>query len=236
MKILVIIPVFNEETSIEDVLKSLFDSGYADNILVINDCSTDNSLNITKNHEQVKTISLSCNLGIGGAVQTGMKFAKQNGYDLIVQFDGDGQHLAKEIKTIIQPVMSGNADLVIGSRFLKIKSQFQSTASRRIGIRILSNILKFLTGKRIYDVTSGFRAFSPKAVSLLANNYPTDYPEPETILMLSKCNMNIIEVPVNMKERQGGESSIKGLIGIYYMIKVIFSILVANIRTYSEKK
>ena len=229
MKVLIVVPVYNEENAIAEVLGSLLAIGYE--VLVVDDCSTDESAKVVSQFKQVAMVQHAYNLGIGGAVQTGIKYAHKYGYDVVVQFDGDGQHLAQEIPVIIEPIEHDFADLVIGSRFVSNKSLFRSSWCRRFGIRVLSNIITFLTKTKVCDVTSGFRAYGPRTISYLAKYYPTDYPEPETIICAAKNGMRIYEVPVSMQERQGGESSITGLLSIYYMIKVSFSLFIANLRS-----
>jgi len=134
-----------------------------------------------------KIISLPCNLGIGGAVQTGFKYASENNFDIAIQFDGDGQHIAAEIEKLTQPIVKNEADAIIGSRFLQKNQQgFRSTFMRRIGIKIFEIICRIFIWQRITDCTSGFRAYNKKAIEMLANNYPTDFPEPETVILLKR--------------------------------------------------
>ena len=234
MKTLVIIPAYNEEESILNTYKEIIDYNKKYNthydVIVINDCSTDKTLEICKTNN-IPTISLIHNLGIGGAVQTGYKYALMNDYDIAIQYDGDGQHDVKYIKNIIEPIINDNADFVIGSRFVtKDASEFKSSAARRLGIKLISNIIHFLTKKRIYDVTSGFRAANKKVIQLFANDYPVEYPEPITNMELLKNNLNVFEVPVAMRERDGGVSSIHSWKNAYYMVNVILAILVFGLR------
>ncbi len=234
MKTLVIIPAYNEEESILNTYKEIIDYNKKYNthydVIVINDCSTDKTLEICKTNN-IPTISLIHNLGIGGAVQTGYKYALMNDYDIAIQYDGDGQHDVKYIKNIIEPIINDNADFVIGSRFVtKDASEFKSSAARRLGIKLISNIIHLLTKKRIYDVTSGFRAANKKVIQLFANEYPVEYPEPITNMELLKNNLNVFEVPVAMRERDGGVSSIHSWKNAYYMVNVILAILVFGLR------
>lgn len=234
MKTLVIIPAYNEEESILNTYKEIIDYNKKYNthydVIVINDCSTDKTLEICKTNN-IPTISLIHNLGIGGAVQTGYKYALMNDYDIAIQYDGDGQHDVKYIKNIIEPIINDNADFVIGSRFVtKDASEFKSSAARRLGIKLISNIIHLLTKKRIYDVTSGFRAANKKVIQLFANEYPVEYPEPITNMELLKNNLNVFEVPVAMRERDGGVSSIHSWKMPYYMVNVILAILVFGLR------
>ena len=234
MKTLIIIPAYNEEESILNTYKEIIDYNKKYNthydVIVINDCSTDKTLEICKTNN-IPTISLIHNLGIGGAVQTGYKYALMNDYDIAIQYDGDGQHDVKYIKNIIEPIINDNADFVIGSRFVtKDASEFKSSAARRLGIKLISNIIHLLTKKRIYDVTSGFRAANKKVIQLFANEYPVEYPEPITNMELLKNNLNVFEVPVAMRERDGGVSSIHSWKNAYYMVNVILAILVFGLR------
>jgi len=232
MKVLVIIPAYNEEgnilntcTSIEKV-KSKLD--FTLDYIVINDGSTDNTASICKENK-LPMINLVHNLGIGGGVQTGYKYAFKNNYDIAIQFDGDGQHDAEYIKNLVEPIASGEADMTIGSRYISELSEFKSTAMRQIGIKVLSLILKVMSGKKIYDMTSGFRAVNKDIIKLFAMDYPNDYPEPETNVVVVKKGYKVKEIPVKMHEREHGKSSITPLKSIYYMIKVSYAMVVRSI-------
>ncbi len=226
-RILIIIPAYNEEKSIRQVVKSIktYNSSYE--CIVINDGSRDNTQLEAERDGLATVIQLPANLGIGGAVQTGFKYALYEGADYAIQFDGDGQHLAEEIPTILAPLKGGKFDVCIGSRFIEKTHGFQSTFMRRVGIRIFAFINWLLIKKRIFDSTSGFRAYNKEAIAFLAANYPTDYPEPETIVLLGKNDFRINEVSVEMAERQGGESSISGFKSAHYMLKVILAMFMA---------
>lgn len=221
MKVLLVVPAYNEECNIGKVIDSLKKQPY--DILVINDASTDNTLSILSK-KNVDYLDMSVNVGIGGGVQAGYLYALRNDYDIVVQFDGDGQHLAEEISQLIAPIEREEADVVIGSRFIN-NIGFQSSKIRRVGIRLLSNLVKICTGKRIYDVTSGFRAVNKKFIALYAGEYAQDYPEPEAIVTAIKHQGRITEIPVQMRERDGGKSSISAVKSIYYMIKVSLAII-----------
>lgn len=227
MKILIIIPAYNEEKNIGPLLDELDASYPAYDYIVINDCSTDQTRSILKNRH-ARFLDLPINLGIGGGVQSGYLYAMENGYDIAVQMDGDGQHLPAYLDKIIRPIEEGLADAVIGSRFLENEG-FQSSSMRRIGIKLLSGLIKLLTGKRIYDVTSGFRAVNRKGIEAFAKEYAQDYPEPEALVFSSTKGIQTLEVPVKMKERESGESSITGFRTIYYMIKVSFALIIAKV-------
>lgn len=222
---LAIIPAYNEEESILEVVRDLEENAPFVDILVVNDGSTDGTSQILKAHG-INHIDLIKNLGIGGAVQTGYKYALQNDYDIAIQFDGDGQHSAQYIKDLIRPIEEGRADLVVGSRFKGNTEGFKSSAMRRLGINILSAVLKLASTNKIEDVTSGFRAADKEVIQLFASYYPDDYPEPEALALVARKGMRVAEVPVSMNERIGGESSIKKMDSVYYMIKVTLAILI----------
>lgn len=228
MKKIVIIPAFNEEESIiktvEDIQKNAPEFDY----IIINDCSKDSTLHIcNKNHLNV--IDLPINLGIGGAVQTGYLFAYREGYDIAVQFDGDGQHDAKFLEIMADKLEKDHLDMVIGSRFIENEG-FQSTGLRRLGIKFFTGLIQVLFGKRITDATSGMRMCNRKVMRLFIDEYPRDYPEPETISRLLRHNYKVEEIPVVMRERAGGVSSISLKKSVYYMFKVTIAIVIERLR------
>lgn len=227
MKVLIIIPAYNEEGSIMDVIENIERCYPSADKLVINDSSTDNTKNILKQNN-VAFLDLPVNLGIGGGVQAGYIYAYENNYDIAIQMDGDGQHLADELKKIISPIENGMANVVIGSRFID-REGFQSSYMRRIGIRFLSGLIKMCTGINIQDVTSGFRAVDKKFIKIFSKEYAQDYPEPEAIVTVAKLKGKLLEVPVVMRERQAGKSSISIIQSAYYMIKVGLAILIQKI-------
>jgi glycosyltransferase involved in cell wall biosynthesis len=224
-KILIIIPAYNEEENIKNVILSLKQENSNFTCLVINDGSKDNTQREAEATGQAIVIQLPSNLGIGGAVQTGFKYALYNNYDYAIQFDGDGQHLPTEISKILAPLYKNECDACIGSRFIKRTDGFQSTFMRRLGIKFFGALNNLLIKQKITDSTSGFRAYKKNTIAFLAAHYPTDYPEPETIILLGKNGFTIKEVSVEMQERQGGNSSISGLKSAHYMIKVSLAIL-----------
>lgn len=228
MKTLIIVPAYNEEDNIENVLKNFEQVNLNDcDILVINDCSKDKTEQRLK-ELNMKYISFPINLGIGGAVQAGYSYAKKNDYDIAIQVDGDGQHDMAYVPRMIEILKNKEADIVIGSRFIK-KEGFQSSVTRRAGINLLSFLIRICTGKKVYDVTSGFRAVNKKFIDIYADYYPDDYPEPEAIVAAVMHRGNIQEIPVIMRERENGISSINLQKSIYYMIKVSLAILVCRI-------
>lgn len=231
-KLLVIIPAFNEELSIENVIEDVGKHCPQADILVINDGSTDETQQVAKRNGAL-VITLPTNLGIGGAMQTGYKFAYRNNYDFAVQVDGDGQHRAEELYKLLGPIISDEADFVIGSRFIT-PSGFISTMSRRIGIKILSVIVSFLVGKKVLDVTSGFRIASREAIQLFQSDYATDYPEVDSIVLLHQNKLRVKEVAVEMNPRTEGTSSINAIRSVYYMFKVILALLIRSIQKHKS--
>lgn len=220
--VLIIIPAYNEQEAILSVARSVMDAGY--DCIVVNDGSKDDTLRICQRNA-IPVLDLCVNLGIGGAVQAGHRYAKEHGYAIDIQFDGDGQHDVGSIPALIEAIDAG-ADLAVGSRFVgNSDGNFRSTGLRRAGIKWLSGLIKLMCGQRIRDVTSGFRACDRKAIDLFCQRYPTDYPEPESIVMAVKNGLRVREVPAKMHERQGGSSSIKALSSLYYMIKVTICVL-----------
>lgn len=233
MKTLVIIPCYNEQDSIVKVVDNLKKNAPDVDYLIVNDCSTDGTEKILKENGY-NYINNPINLGIGGGVQAGYKYAVQYGYDIAVQMDGDGQHDPKYLSAVIEPVAQGKYDMAIGSRFIE-KEGFQTSFMRRIGINIISAFIFVLTGKRVKDTTSGFRACNKKLIDFFAANYADDYPEPEAIMACLACGYSVGEVAVVMEERQGGVSSISSFKSAYYMIKVCLALIVGRI-SFDKKK
>lgn len=229
-KILIIIPAYNESENITAIIHEI-SSTYPDyHILVVNDGSTDSTGRIAKFTGKARVVNLAFNLGIGAAVQTGFKYAKKNGYDIAMQFDGDGQHMVPEIKKIVEPLIRGEADCMVGSRFIQEFKSYKTTPLRRLGIWIFEYASWLLIGQKIKDQTSGFRAYNKEIIAFLCKYYPTDYPEPEIIVLLGKNGFRIREVFTQMRERQGGISSISTSNGVFYMIKVLLAMFMAALR------
>ena len=226
-EVLIIIPAYNEEKTITKTVESILNTKY--DYIIINDGSTDSTQKILEQHNY-NHIDLLTNLGIGGAVQTGYKYAHDNNYDIAVQFDADGQHDPEYIESLIQPILDREAHLVIGSCFInKDPKNQRSSKIRRLGIHFLSGTIKLFSGKRIYDPTSGFRAADRKIIELFANKYPLEYPEPiSNYELLRSHNYKIKEVPVKMHRRQGGKSSIHSWKSAYAAINVFLSILILS--------
>lgn len=226
MKVLVIIPAYNEEKSIVNSVKTLTEENKNIDYIVINDGSKDKTKQVCIENN-INFIDLPTNLGIGGAVQTGYKYAYKNNYDIAIQYDGDGQHDPKYINKMIEKINEGN-DIVIGSRYIENLSKFKSTFMRRFGIKILYFVIKLTTFKNIYDPTSGYRAINKKLIKLFSHDYPIDYPEPESIVKVIKLGYKVAEIPVEMNERKNGTSSINFFDSIYYMIKVSLAIIITS--------
>jgi len=229
-KVLIIIPAYNEEDSITEVIKSLHEQNSSWDLLVINDGSNDKTKVLAESTGLAKVINLPFKVGIGSCVQTGFKYARNFDYDYAVRFDGDGQHKVCEIEKLLEQLRVTEADVVNGSRFCTKNKKYKSTLLRSIGIKFFEIINSFLIKQRITDNTSGFRAYNQKAISFLSENYPSDYPEPETIILLGKNGFRIKEIYTSMNQRSGGKSSIYGFYSIYYMVKVFLSILLTYIR------
>lgn len=225
MKKLVIIPAYNEEGNIEKTVTDIQNNAPDFDFVIVNDCSTDDTLRICR-EKGYNVINLPVNLGIGGGVQTGYMYGWRNGYDIAVQFDGDGQHTASFLNTMSDYLVENQLDMVIGSRYIT-KDGFQSSGFRRAGIRYFTWLIRLLTGQKITDPTSGMRMVNRDIMELFAKDYPKDYPEPETVTYILKKKKKVAEIPVLMNARESGVSSISPFNAVYYMIKVTMSILIA---------
>ncbi len=228
-KVLLIIPAYNEEKNILTVYKNICDYNKKAKIkldvVFINDGSIDATEKILCENN-INHIKLIQNLGIGGAVQTGYKYALYNDYDIAIQFDGDGQHNVNYVEALIKPILEENVDMTIGSRFIdSSSSEFKSSFLRRVGIKLISSCIHFKTRVRIYDTTSGFRASNKNAIAMFAIHYPLEYPEPISSVDVILSGMKVKEVPVSMNERLAGKSSINSWKNVYYMVNVVLSIL-----------
>lgn len=228
MKKLVIIPAYNEAGNIEKTVRDITEHAKEFDYVIINDCSKDDTLGICQKNG-FHVVSLPVNLGIGGGVQTGYLYAYRNGYDIAVQFDGDGQHNAGFLNEMADKLVSEELDMVIGSRYIT-KEGFQSSGLRRAGIRYFTWLIRLVTGKKITDPTSGMRMVNRKTLSMFAEEYPKDYPEPESVTTLLRRGGKVEEIPVLMNERESGVSSISMKKSVYYMIKVTLAILIAAMR------
>ncbi|HEP1375635.1 TPA: glycosyltransferase family 2 protein [Streptococcus pyogenes] len=228
MKKLIIIPAYNESSNIVNTIRTIESDAPDFDYIIIDDCSTDNTLAICQK-QGFNVISLPINLGIGGAVQTGYRYAQRCGYDVAVQVDGDGQHNPCYLEKMVEVLVQSSVNMVIGSRFIT-KEGFQSSFARRIGIKYFTWLIALLTGKKITDATSGLRLIDRSLIDRFANHYPDDYPEPETVVDILVSHFKVKEIPVVMNERQGGVSSISLTKSVYYMIKVTLAILVVRLK------
>ena len=228
IKTLVIVPAFNEEESIKKVVKEIKENNNNIDVVVVNDGSKDNTLIEAKASGAI-VLDLPYNLGIGGAVQSGYLYAYKYGYDIAIQIDGYGQHDSKYIPVMENYIKNEKYDMVIGSRFIK-KTKYEQTFMRMLGNKILYFLIKLFTGKKIYDTTSGFRAVNRDLIKRFSENYPYDYPEPDTNLQVLLLNKKIIEIPVEMRKRTTGKSFASPLKSIQYMVKVILALCIARLR------
>lgn len=229
-KVLIIIPALNEAKAIGRLINEIRQLHPWVSIVVVDDGSGDNTA-IEAEKAGASVIRLPYNLGIGGAVQTGFRLAADENYEAAVQIDGDAQHDPRYLEAVLTPVLNGELDLCIGSRFLSHESGFKSTFARRFGIRFFSVLLSSLTGVHLTDPTSGFRASGPRLIRFFADYYPVDFPEPEAIQIAKRLHARIGEVPVRMRKRLGGISSIRMFKTLYYMVKVTLAILIDTIKT-----
>ncbi len=231
LKRIAIVPALNEEATVGRVIEEIraFDPGF--DVVVVDDGSTDRTAGMAADRGAY-VLRLPFNLGIGGAMQTGYRFGFERGYDIAVQIDGDGQHDSGQLPAILAPVLAGEADLCVGSRFAG-DSRYRSSFTRRLGIRLFAAVVSAVVRQRVTDTTSGFRAVNRKGIALFASDYPHDYPEVEATVMCVKHKLRLKEVPVDMRERGGGSSSITALRSVYYMTKVLLAIFVGLFRRYA---
>jgi glycosyltransferase involved in cell wall biosynthesis len=226
-----IVPAFNEEHTVARVIEEIraFDPGFA--IVVVDDGSTDRTA-VVAERLGVQVLRLPFNLGIGGAVQTGYQYALDNGFELAVQVDGDGQHNPQEIAGLVDPILEERADMVVGTRFAE-GGGYRGTRLRRVGIHLFAGLVSLMVGQRVTDTTSGFRAVNRKGIRLFAADYPHDYPEVEATVLLARHRLQMVEVPVVMRIRETGSSSITALRSVYYMVKVLLALFIGLFRRYS---
>jgi glycosyltransferase involved in cell wall biosynthesis len=231
-RVLVIIPAYNEEATILSVIDDIRRANPECDVLVVDDGSTDQTAALVQGQGRAELLVLPFNLGIGGGMQTGYKYASRNGYDIAIQCDADGQHPADQISRLVARIEDGTADVVIGSRYVA-DSAYQPSLLRRIGKSLLSRWINLFIGGGITDTTSGFRAMNHKAIAVVAGNYPEDYPEPEALVILHKHGLRAVEIPVEMRPRQGGVTSIRPHGAAYYMVKVGLAVLIDIFRRYA---
>jgi glycosyltransferase involved in cell wall biosynthesis len=223
------VPAFNEQQNVGRVIEEIREFDPDLDIVVVDDGSVDATAAVARQHGAI-VLQLPFNLGIGGAVQTGFRYAYEHDYDLAVRVDGDGQHDPSQLDRVIAPILSGDADIAVGSRFVADSDGYRSSRSRRIGIRVLALVVSRIVGRRVTDTTSGFQALNRKGIALFARDYPHDYPEVEATVMVSRHRLRSVEVAVSMRERSSGRSSITALRSVYYMIKVLLAIFVGLFR------
>ena len=229
MRRVALVPAFNEEANVGRVIDEIRAFDPSLDVVVVDDGSYDRTAEVAQQHGAT-VVRLPFNLGIGGAVQTGFRFAFEHGYDLAVRLDGDGQHDPSQLDRILAPVVAGEADIAVGSRFAGEGDGYRSSRSRRVGIRLLAWVVSRIVGRRVTDTTSGFQALNHRAIELFAHDYPHDYPEVEATIMVSRHRLRSVEVPVSMRERGGGRSSITAIRSVYYMVKVLLAIFVGLFR------
>lgn len=226
-RVLIIVPAFNEAQSLPSLIDALHTECPGCDVVVIDDGSTDGTRRSIENVARV--ISLPCNLGIGGAVQTGLQIAWREGYDLAVQVDGDGQHPPSEIAKLVAALRERNCDMIVGTRF-RSAGGFKSTAARRIGIRFFASLISGICGTTITDATSGFRVMNRRAIQVLSCQYAEDFPEVEALVVLHRVGLRVEEMPVRMSERTSGRSSIGTVKSLAYMVKVPLAIFMNLLR------
>ena len=230
-KLVAIVPAWNESAVIGRVVDEIKAVDASIDVVVVDDASDDDTASVAEAHGAV-VLRLPFNVGIGGAVQTGFRFARDGGYEVAVRLDGDGQHDAAEIPKIVAPVEAGDADLVIGSRFVDGSGSYRPPLARRLGIQVFARLVSLLGGQRVTDTTSGFVALDRSGIELFAVEYPHDYPEVEATLVALRSGLRLAQVQVEMRERTTGSSSITFVRSLYYIVKVMLALLVASLRRY----
>ena len=230
-RIVAVVPAWNESGAIGQVVDEIraFDAEIA--VVVVDDASTDDTAAVAEAHG-ARVLRLPFNVGIGGAVQTGFRYAVAHEYDIAVRLDGDGQHDASELRKLLQPIEGGDANLVIGSRFVDSTGSYRPPFARRVGIRVFARLVSLLGGQRVTDTTSGFIALDRVGIRLFSEEYPHDYPEVEATLIALRSGLRLVQVQVDMRERETGTSSITFVRSLYYIVKVMLAILVASLRRY----
>ncbi len=228
---IVIVPALNEEHSIGSVITEIRAADPELDVVVVDDGSTDRTAIVAAEHG-AEVLGLPFNLGIGGAVQTGYQYARNNDFDIAIQVDGDGQHDPSEIVRLVEPILEGKADMVVGTRFAA-GGGYRGTRIRRVGIHLFAAVVSLMVRARVTDTTSGFRAANRKAIRLFAADYPHDYPEVEATVLVARHGLTMVEVPVQMRVRETGNSSITALRSVYYMVKVLLALFIGLFRRYS---
>jgi glycosyltransferase involved in cell wall biosynthesis len=230
-KVVAVVPAWNEEGAVGHVVDAIRALQPEFDVVVVDDASTDATAAVAE-ARGATVLRLPFNVGIGGAVQTGFRYALENGYDLAVRLDGDGQHDPSELGKLVGPIERGEADIVIGSRFVDGRATYRPPFARRLGIRIFARLVSLLGGQRVTDTTSGFVALDRVGIELFAAEYPHDYPEVEATLVALRSGLRLAQVPVEMRVRETGASSITFVRSLYYIVKVMLALLVASLRRY----
>jgi glycosyltransferase involved in cell wall biosynthesis len=230
-RIVAVVPAWNEADAIGAVVSEILAFDPSIDVVVVDDASTDDTAGVARAHGAT-VLALPFNVGIGGAVQTGFRYARDEGYEAAVRLDGDGQHDAAELGKLLAPIHAGEADLVIGSRFVDPGATYRPPFARRMGIRVFARVVSLLGGQKVTDTTSGFSALGRTAIELFAREYPHDYPEVEATLVALRSGLRLVQVQVDMRERQTGTSSITFVRSLYYIVKVMLALLVASLRRY----
>ena len=225
---LVIVPAYNEAKTIANIVREIWQAEVGVDILVVNDASLDNTSEVAR-ATGAKVLDLPVNLGIGGAMMTGFNYAVRQGYDIAMQVDGDGQHNPIYLERVLEPIISGTADMVIGSRFMGGRG-YTSTTTRLVGIRLFAWLIGQATNRRFSDPTSGFRAYNREALKFVARHYPQDFPEPESIVLMIRNGFRVKEVPVEMRERLGGISSVRPLKAGYFVASNALAIIISVLK------
>jgi len=231
--VVAIVPAWNEAAAIGGVVDEILAFDPTIHVVVVDDASDDETASVAQRHG-ARVLPLLFNVGIGGAVQTGFRYARDEGYEIAVRLDGDGQHDASELGKLIGPVRAGEADLVIGSRFVDPGGTYRPPFARRMGIRVFARLVSLLGGQKVTDTTSGFSAMNRAGIELFALEYPHDYPEVEATLVALRSGLRLTQVQVEMRERQTGTSSITFVRSLYYIVKVMLALLVASLRRYPK--
>ena len=230
-RVVAIVPAWNESGAIGGVVDEILAFEPDTTVVVIDDASSDDTAAVAAQHGAL-VLRLPFNVGIGGAVQTGFRYARDEGYEIAVRLDGDGQHVASELGKLLGPIRAGDADLVIGSRFVDPGGSYRPPFARRMGIRVFARLVSLLGGQTVTDTTSGFAAMSRTGIELFAVEYPHDYPEVEATLVALRSGLRLTQVQVEMRERQAWASSITFVRSLYYIVKVMLALLVASLRRY----
>ena len=223
-----VVPAFNEAASIRSVVTEIRAADPEFEVVVVDDGSTDATAELARAAGAV-VLSLPYNVGIGAAVQTGLQYALERDFDVAVQIDGDGQHDSRELEALLAPVLAGQADIAVGTRFAG-ERRYRPSVARRIGIALFAGLVSLIVRQRVTDTTSGFRAMNKRGIRLFATDYPHDYPEVEATVLVYRHGLRLVEVPVAMRQRESGRSSITAFRSLYYMGKVSLALFVGLLR------